>query len=327
MGRLLRKKIVGQGAYYHLYNRVCGPVGELPFTDLDKERAFHMLADLSEFFLIELISAVWMGNHFHLICFVPGNPPSAEETARRYNAYYDEKKAPLDSKLNLEKCDLVARQMVDVSEFMRFFQQGYTRYINRTHRRRGSLWGDRFKSSVLEGSREALWNGVKYAELNPVRAGMVEDPADYRFCSWGRYCGSGKHPFYENFCKHMRGVAELHTGRELSDEEVLSEFRGELARIRAWEADQDRQLDSKGRTKASVAAEKARKRGDSMPIRFLRRTRYWTDGAVIGSKAFVQNIACMFEDRERILKKQFSRGIVPDGGVLHCLKRLTPDLS
>ncbi|OVE77765.1 hypothetical protein BVX99_01710, partial [bacterium F16] len=194
------------------------------------------------------------------------------------------------------------------------------------HRRRGSLWGDRFKNSVLEGSREALWNGVKYVEMNPVRAGIVDDCADYRFCSWGRYCGSGNHPFYENFCKHMRGVAEQHAGNELSDDEVIAEFRGELARIRIWEADQDRKLTDDGKTKADTAAKKARKQGDSMTVRFLRRTRYWTDGGVIGSKAFVQEVGCMFEDRQRIMKKQFSRGSVPDG-VLHCLKRLSPDLN
>ena len=64
MGRPLRKKITGQGAYYHLYNRVCGPIGELPFGDVDKEKAFLMLEELSNFFLIEVISVSWMGNHF-----------------------------------------------------------------------------------------------------------------------------------------------------------------------------------------------------------------------------------------------------------------------
>ena len=178
--------------------------------------------------------------------------------------------------------------MVDISEFMRLFQQRYTRYINRVHHRRGSLWGDRFKSTILEGSKEALWNGVKYVELNPVRAGIVADPADYRFCTWGRYSGSGNHPFHANFCKHMRAVAEQHSGESMNDEQVIAEFRGELARIRAWESDRDGKLDAKGRTKAEVATRKARTKGDSMPVRFLRRTRYWTDGAIIGSKAFVQ---------------------------------------
>lgn len=322
MGRPLRKKLVGQGAYYHLYNRVGGPIGELPFNDVDKEKAFHMLEDLSEYFLLEFISVVWMGSHFHLICYVPGELPSLEDVAKRHNRYYGEKKMELNPRYNREKCEDVAKQMVDISEFMRVFQQKYTRYINRVHKRQGSLWGDRFKSSVLEGSREALWNGVKYVELNPVRARISDDPADYRFCTWGRYNGSGTHPFHKNFCKHMRAVAEQHEGKELSDEAVYTEFRGELARIRAWEADQDRKLAEDGKTKAAMAAEKARTKGDSMALRFLRRTRYWTDGAVIGSKVFVQEVGCMFEEREGIMKKQLSRGAVPGGGILHGLKRL-----
>ncbi len=326
MGRPLRMKITGQGSYVHLFNRSAGIIGDLPFGDVDKEKAFLMLEDITKYFLLEVISAAWLGNHFHLVCFIPGEPPPVEVAAKRHNAYYGEKKIELNPSINLEKCETVAKQMVNVSEFMRLFQQRYTRYINRVHKRRGSLWADRFKSTILEGSRESLWNCVKYVELNPVRAGIVDDPADYRFCSWGRYCGSGTHPFYRNFCNHMRAVAELHSGQSMSDDQVIAEFRGELARIRAWEADQDSVLDKDGRTKADVAAEKARTKGDSMPIRFLRRTRYWTDGAIIGSKAFVQEVGCMFDDHERVLKKQLSRGSTPRGGVLYCFKRLQQSL-
>ena len=322
MGRPLRMKITGQGSYMHLFNRVGGVIGELPFEDVDKEKAFLMIDDITNYLLLEVISAAWLGNHFHLIAYVPGERPTPKMAAKRHNAYYGEKKVELNPSINLEKCEKVAKQMVDVSEFMRLFQQRYTRYINRVHNRRGGLWGDRFKSTILEGSREALWNGVKYVELNPVRAGIVDDPADYRFCSWGRYCGSGKHPFHTNFCTHMRAVAERHSGETMSDEQVIAEFRGELARIRAWESDQDGKLDSNGRSKADVAAEKARTKGDSMPIRFLRRTRYWTDGAIIGSQSFVRDVGCMFDDHERVLKKQLSRGVISEGGVLHCFKRL-----
>jgi len=325
MGRALRKKFTDRGAYFHLYNRVCGPIGDLPFEDVDKEKAILMLQDLSNFFMIEVISACIMSNHIHILTHVEGKPPSLEEATKRYNAYYGSRRASLDPSINPEGCEKVARQMVDISEFMRRFQQQFTLYFNKVHKRRGALWAGRFKSTILEGSREALWNGVKYVELNPVRAGIVDDPAGYRFCTWGRFCGSGKHPFHANFCKHMRAVAEQHSGEMLSDEQVIAEFRGELARIRAWESNQDDTLDKDGRSKAEVAAETARTKGDSMPVRFLRRTRYWTDGAIIGSKAFVQEVACQFEDADnhaRLLKKQLSRGSTPGGGVLHCFKRL-----
>jgi hypothetical protein len=129
----------------------------------------------------------------------------------------------------------------------------------------------------------------------------------------------------------MRAVAMQHSrDAELSDEAVYREFAGELARIRAWESDQDKKRDENGRSKAEIAAEKARTKGDSMPVRFLRRTRYWADGAIIGSKGFVQEVSCMFEDPEnhaRLLKKKLSQGKTPGGQTLICFKRLRTHLT
>ena len=71
MARPLRKKVVGQGAYYHLYNRVNGPIGDLPFTQVDQERMFQLLEDLSELYLIEVISFTAMSNHW--LCEAPHN--------------------------------------------------------------------------------------------------------------------------------------------------------------------------------------------------------------------------------------------------------------
>ena len=277
-----------------------------------------LLEELSTFFLIEVISVCILDNHWHAVLFAPGEKPSLEDVAKRHNAFYGAKKIELNPSINPERCAEVAEQVINISSFLSIFQQRFTCYINRVHKRRGTLWADRFKSTILEGSQESLWNCVKYVELNPVRAGIVEDPADYRFCSWGRFCGSGKHPFHANFCKHMRAGAEHHSGESLSDDQVIAEFRGELARIRSWEADQDGTLDKSGRTKAEVTAKNAREKGDSMAVRFLRRTRYWTDGAIIGSKGFVdgfachssgvaftlrfaQEVSCMFEDPEHHL--------------------------
>ena len=48
------------------------------------------------------------------------------------------------------------------------------------------------------------------------------------------------------------------------------------------------------------------KRKESMPLRFLRRIRHWTDGLIIGNKAFVQEAAAQFYDRKRVLKKRLS---------------------
>jgi putative transposase len=60
-------------------------------------------------------------------------------------------------------------------------------YINRTLGRTGTLWDSRYKSSLVDADAYLLLC-QRYIELNPVRAGMVVDPADYR---WSSYRANG----------------------------------------------------------------------------------------------------------------------------------------
>lgn len=59
----------------------------------------------------------------------------------------------------------------------------YVQYINRNYRRTGSLWEGRFKSSLVQAEAYLL-TCMRYIELNPVRANMVNDPAQYRWSSY-----------------------------------------------------------------------------------------------------------------------------------------------
>lgn len=59
----------------------------------------------------------------------------------------------------------------------------YVRYINQTYQRHGSLWEGRYKCNVIE-SQAYLLSCMRYIELNPVRAGMVDNPAKYRWSSY-----------------------------------------------------------------------------------------------------------------------------------------------
>ena len=66
-----------------------------------------------------------------------------------------------------------------------------TRYLNRLEKRTGSLWEGRFKSSTISAD-EYLLACSRYVELNPVRAGIVADPGDYRWSSYGSKTGNKK---------------------------------------------------------------------------------------------------------------------------------------
>ena len=317
-----RMKVIGKGCYYHLMNRVGGPKGSYPFGDVDKEYGFRLLQNLTEYFLIEVISAAWMGNHFHLVVYAPSPDelPALDQIAARHNAYYKSMhktftygpKLPQISSKNEKLCCEIGIKMIDISYFMRALQQRYTVVYNQNHDSIGRLWADRFKSVILE-QKEALEACVQYVELNPVRAGLVNDPADYRFTTWGRYCGSGKHMFGDNFIKHMKYIMPAETPNP-GDDQIYAEFGSSLTIIIATEQGSDA-LEMR-----ETGAQSRRK--ESMPIRFMRRTRHFTDGAILGTKIFIRETGGQFNDPSRVNKKQLSRGHNLAGAAIYCFRKL-----
>ena len=75
-----------------------------------------------------------------------------------------------------------------VSGLMQSVGRRYVRYVNATYRRSGTLFEGRFKSSLVD-SECYLLTCMRYIELNPVRAGMVGDPGDYRWSSYPHHIG------------------------------------------------------------------------------------------------------------------------------------------
>ncbi len=73
-----------------------------------------------------------------------------------------------------------------VPKLVMTFGRRYAQYINRTYQRTGTLWDSRYKSSAVQ-AETYLIICQRYIELNPVRAGMVDDPAHYR---WSSYCSN-----------------------------------------------------------------------------------------------------------------------------------------
>ncbi|MCP4289635.1 MAG: hypothetical protein GY792_35310 [Gammaproteobacteria bacterium] len=59
----------------------------------------------------------------------------------------------------------------------------YVRYVNSIYRRSGTLWEGRYKSALIDSERYLL-TCSRYIELNPVRAGMVTGPGQYRWSSY-----------------------------------------------------------------------------------------------------------------------------------------------
>ena len=78
---------------------------------------------------------------------------------------------------------LSAEQTGAAGMLMKALGQRYVQYVNRTYRRSGTLWEGRFRSCLTQGEAYLL-ACHRYIELNPVRAVMVEHPAEYRWSSY-----------------------------------------------------------------------------------------------------------------------------------------------
>lgn len=101
---------------------------------------------------------------------------------------------------------MTGEKLDSLSNLMKHLGQCYVQYINRTYRRSGTLWEGRFKSCLIDAD-EYLLQCQRYIELNPVRAGMMDHPADYR---WSSYRGNAQgkcnslirpHEVYEQLSK------------------------------------------------------------------------------------------------------------------------------
>ena len=80
-----------------------------------------------------------------------------------------------------------------VSTLMQDMGRHYVRYINGSYGRSGTLWEGRFKTCHVQDERYLL-TCLRYIELNPVRAGMVADPVDYRWSTYRHHAGVGDCP-------------------------------------------------------------------------------------------------------------------------------------
>jgi len=78
---------------------------------------------------------------------------------------------------------LTPKYKQSAGQLMKRLGQRYVQYVNRTYQRSGTLWEGRFRSCIAQEDNYLL-HCLQYIELNPVRANMVFQPADYRWSSY-----------------------------------------------------------------------------------------------------------------------------------------------
>jgi len=279
--RTARLKTDYQPTWYHCYNRIAGTRLDLPFGDAEKEQFVRILRRVSQLYTVEVVAYQVMSNHFHLLVYAPDQMPDPEEVCRRYNVFHKYKCILTPDS---ETCRVWQHRCRDISWFMRHLQQLFTGWYNRTRpiRRRGSLWADRFKHTLLEGGT-SVWSCWTYIENNPVRAGMVGDAADYRFCSHGFWHQRGRHPFGRNVAKTALPMLQALFGWK-----TVADIRKHMDQALAWKKEED----------------EAR---EGFALTVHRRVRFWTDGLVIGSKLYLQEVMARQKSADEVKRHRPAR--------------------
>jgi putative transposase len=294
-----------QDTWHHCYNRTVGTSGDRPLGDEEKEVFVRILHRVAALYAVRVVAYQFMSNHFHLLVQAPQEAPSLEDTCHRYEVFHHGKRVLLpDSAV----CREWQTRLRDVSWFMRHLQHLYTAWYNRNQpvRRRGPLWAGRFKNTVLENGA-AVWACWTYIECNPIRAGMVKDPADYRFCSYGAWVQSGRHPFADAL-QSVLLPSLPNPLRTQAPEELQRTLRREFARL----AESD--VHAPDHT-VEAAMEKAG-REPPFTLKVHRCVRYWADGLVIGSALFVRETMRHVRRQETVDRHRLSNAAVEPGAAM-----------
>jgi len=291
-------RITGDGeSYYHLISRIVDR--QRLFDDGERERFRRQMRAVEAFCGVQVLTYAILGSHWHILLRVPQRQPVSDaELVRRLGFIYEQavvsqvaaelehcRATGQDHRAEVLKAGYVCR-MYDLSQFMKTLKQRVTMSYNRRHDRTGPLWEGRFKSLLIEGTRRALWTVAAYIDLNAVRAGMVEDPAAYRFCGFG-----------EAMAGHARARAGLVRVMQSAT------GGGDWARLgrhyrRLLYAHGEH---VPGQVKHGIDPERVRQVLEaggrlSLAEALHCRVRYFSDGMILGSRTFVDDMFARYRD-------------------------------
>ncbi|MFC1862693.1 transposase [Thermodesulfobacteriota bacterium] len=308
MPRIARLKVKGEVAVYHVMSRTA--LDGFVLGDAEKEFLLNLIKRLSKVYFTEVIGFCIMGNHFHLLArMFNGDDIDNEEIKKRFKIYHGEETR---REVNNEGAiRLLREKWSDLSEYMKEIKQGFSRFYNKRHGRRGFFWSDRFKSVIVDEG-ETLINCLAYIDLNPVRAGIVKKPEAYRWSSLG----------YHVQAKNAEGFLSLDFG--------LKEFgyknkKERLAHYRCFVYEKGGLVKKVVRSQKSEVSLKSEKKPemDLKTIdRFRYRTRYFTDSGIIGTKDYVERIYIQFKDHFSSKHEKLPKTIKGLDGIFS-LKRLS----
>lgn len=290
-----QSRIKGQGeSFYHCVSRVVD--GRFLFQtqspgSVEAEHFVHLMRRLEGACCVQVLTYALMANHFHILCKVPKRrslsdrelldcielgygPERRTQVAEQLAAYAKEESA---SDQGQQLRDHYLSRLFDVSIYIKELKGRFAQWYNRRHRRYGVLWAERFKSVLIEEG-QALSAVAAYIDLNPLRAGLCEDPKDYRYCGYAEAIA-------KNSAQAKYGLQiALGLGTESSWKDARREYRKLLFRTGTDSSKAGAVVD------VAVAQKIVHQQQGEIPVAELLRCRirYFTDGGILGSRAFVQ---------------------------------------
>ena len=285
-------KIEGEPAVYHCISRIVG--GEFLIDASGKERFRRMMWNQAQFCGLQVLAYCLMSNHIHILVRVPiQRDLSDREFLDRAAKIYDPKRTEWLKEANRLLAGAgsigdglrqsLRTRMGDVSLFMKELKQRFTNWHNRRHKRFGTLWAQRFRSVLVEDDPHYIALVAAYIDLNPVRAGLVVDPKDYRFCSYAEALAGGK--------LARQGITDF--SRDASWKAVAAEYRQRLFVTGGRAGRSDKAAMSRDQIKEVLD------RGGELSVPELLRLRvcYMTAGAALGSEEFIGKVFDAFREQ------------------------------
>lgn len=295
-------------AVYHCISRTVN--GERLLDSVAKEVLRKQLWQIAEYCGVTVITYAILSNHFHVLLHVPeSGKVSDEELLRRYQVLYPKPTEYQTAELSViraqletngpEACAWRQRQLAlmgDLSQFMKLLKQRFTRWFNKSHQRFGTLWSERFKSILIEPTGHVVRTMAAYIDLNCVRAGLANDPKDYRFCGYAEAVAGNR--------------AAQHGLRFATACADWSESQAGYRQILFGTGADPRET---GHTISTEDFKRIMAEGGILPLTTVLRCRirYFSDGAVLGTMAFVNSQIAVYCERTRRKQQPTSRRLPP----------------
>jgi REP element-mobilizing transposase RayT len=299
----------GKAAIYHCVSRVVNR--DFVLHREEREHFVRLMRIYEKFSQVRVLTFCVMTNHFHILVEVPAAPEDggaswSDEDLLGHLEYLYSKREMAEIRWELEhfrtqKNGRAAEglrqkyfdRMWDLSAFMKVLKQRFTQWFNRKHGREGYLWSGRFKSMLVEDGHAARTVAV-YIDLNPVRAGIVADPKDYRWSGYGEAVAgkeAARHGLRLVLYEHLSAVAgEKRAGKEVASwREVARRYRVVLFE------DGGERTGADGKRRRGISREEVARvlaEGGELSEAVLVRckARHFIDGLVLGSEGFVNAV-------------------------------------